>query len=208
MTLTVIGAGLGRTGTFSLKLALNRLGFGPTHHMSELFPNMATQVPLWTQAVKGRPDWEAIFQGYNSAVDWPSASFIPELHAAYPNAKFVLTERDAEGWADSFGETIFKVMKAPIDTAPAERKAWFEMVRAVLAKSGITADLDRAGQIAAYRAHNQAVKRAIPAGQLLVYDVRQGWEPLCAFLDAGVPAEPFPKSNDRAEFIARAAARH
>ena len=208
MTLQVIGAGLGRTGTFSLKLALNQLGLGPTHHMSELFPNMATQVPLWTEAVKGRPDWTAIYQGYNSAVDWPTASFYPELRAAYPSAKFVLTARDAESWADSFSETIHKAMTAPMDAAPPERKAWFEMARAVLAKAGVTADLDRAGQIAAYRAHNQAVKAAIPASHLLVYDVRQGWEPLCEFLGVTAPETPFPKTNDRAEFIARLAARH
>lgn len=205
MSLQIIGAGLGRTGTFSLKLALEQLGLGPTHHMSEVVLNMAIQVPLWTEALEGRADWPAIFDGYQSAVDWPTASFYKELHGACPNAKFILTERDAEGWADSFGDTIFKVLQAPVDAAPLERQAWLRMAKGVLAKAGITASLDRAAQVAAYRAHNAAVRAAIPAAQLLVFDVREGWGPLCKFLGLAVPEAPFPKSNDRAEFMARLA---
>jgi len=110
MTLNVIGAGVGRTGTYSLKLAINQLGFGPCHHMEEVIFNMPVQVPLWAAAVDGRPDWQKIYSGYNSAVDWPTARFFGELHKAYPSAKFVLTHRSPESWADSFGETIFKLM--------------------------------------------------------------------------------------------------
>lgn len=97
----VIGLGVGRTGTYSLKLAINRLGFGPCHHMEEVLLNQATQVPAWTDALNGRPDWQVIYAGYDSAVDWPTAGFHGELYAAYPSAKFVLTVRNPESWADS-----------------------------------------------------------------------------------------------------------
>src|SRR5881392_1376283 len=98
MPLHVIGAGAGRTGTYSLKLALNQLGFGPCHHMEEVILNQPAQIPLWAAAVNGSPDWEAIYKGYESAVDWPTAGFFRELSAVYPRAKFVLTVRRREGW--------------------------------------------------------------------------------------------------------------
>ncbi len=199
MTMHVIGAGIGRTGTYSLKLALNQLGLGPCHHMEEVLHNMAVQVPLWTAALEGRPDWQAIYHGYSSTVDWPTACFFRELHAAYPTAKFVLTHRSPESWADSFGETIYKLM-AGRDQAPPEMKAWFEMAAGVAAKTGFPDGLSRDALIEAFVAHNEAVKRAIPADQLLVFQVKEGWEPLCEFLGKPVPSDPFPRTNDTAEF--------
>jgi Sulfotransferase domain len=199
MTLQVIGAGVGRTGTYSLKLALNQLGCGPCHHMEEVLHDMAAQVPLWTAAVNGHPDWEAIYKGYESAVDWPTAGFFRELSAAYPSAKFVLTTRSPESWAQSFSETIYKLL-AGKDNAPPEMRAWLDMAVGVIDKTGFPAGLDMAGLMRAFTAHNDAVKAAIPADQLLVYQVKEGWEPLCAFLGAPVPADPFPRTNDRGEF--------
>src|SRR5436190_15849029 len=90
----VIGAGVGRTGTFSLKLALNRLGLGPCHHMEAVMQNMPVQVPHWAAALAGRADWGAIYAGFGSAVDWPTAAFFRELVKAYPSAKFILTHRN------------------------------------------------------------------------------------------------------------------
>jgi len=110
MTLHVIGAGVGRTGTYSLKLAIDQLGLGRCHHMEEVILNMPAQVPHWAAAVSGHPDWEAIYKGYESAVDWPTAGFFRELHSAYPSAKFVLTLRNPESWAESFSETIYKLV--------------------------------------------------------------------------------------------------
>src|SRR5262245_51344411 len=121
----VIGAGVGRTGTFSLKLAINRLGFGPCHHMEAVILNMPAQVPLWTDALGGRADWRALYDGFGSAVDWPTAAFFRELADAYPDAKFILTHRNPETWADSFGQTIYTVMAAK-DMAPPEKRAWLE----------------------------------------------------------------------------------
>ena len=199
MTIQVIGAGVGRTGTYSLKLAINELGFGPCHHMEAVLHNMTVQVPLWSAAVNGRPDWQAIYEGFESAVDWPTAGFFRELIKVYPSARFVLTQRDPENWADSFGATIYKLL-AGRDQGPPEMKAWLEMADGVIAKTGFPDGLDRDGLIRAFVAHNEAVKATIPASQLLVYEVKEGWSPLCEFLQAPVPAEPFPNTNDRAEF--------
>lgn len=199
MTLHVIGAGVGRTGTYSLKLALNQLGLGPCHHMEEVLLKMPVQVPLWAAAVSGHPDWDAIFDGYESAVDWPTAGFFRELSAAYPAARFILTHRSPESWADSFTATIYKLM-ASKDQTPPEMHAWLDMAIGVIDKTGFPAGLDRAELMRAFAAHNDAVRAAVPARQLLVYQVKQGWGPLCDFLGVPTPDVPFPRTNDRAEF--------
>jgi hypothetical protein len=195
----IIGTGVGRTGTYSLKLAINQLGFGPCFHMEEVLHNMPVQVPLWNAALHGNPDWQTIFDGYESTVDWPTAGFFRELYEAYPSAKYVLTRRSPESWADSFGATIYQLL-ATIDQTPPEMHDWLNMSSAVIAKTGFPLGLDRDGLMKAFAAHNEAVKQTIPADQLLVYEVKQGWEPLCKFLDVPVPAEPYPRTNDRAEF--------
>lgn len=199
MSIQVIGAGVGRTGTYSLKLAINQLGFGPCHHMEAVLHHMPVQVPLWSAAVDGHPDWRAIYDGFASAVDWPTAAFFRELIEVYPTARFVLTQRDPERWADSFGATIYKLI-AERDQGPPEMKAWLEMAADVIGKTGFPEGLDRDGLIKAFVAHNDAVKTTIPASKLLVYEVKTGWHPLCKFLDAPLPDEAFPRTNDRAEF--------
>ena len=199
MPLKVIGAGVGRTGTYSLRQAINQLGLGPCHHMEDVLQNMPVQVPLWAAAAKGHPDWAAIYKGYESAVDWPTACFYRELSAAYPSAKFVLTHRSPESWAQSFSETIYKLL-AGRDHAPQEMQAWLEMGVSVIAKTGFPDGLDMDSLMRAFTAHNDAVKSAIPAHRLLVYQVKDGWGPLCAFLGMPVPDVPFPRTNDRAEF--------
>jgi len=199
MAMNVIGAGVGRTGTYSLRLALNQLGLGPCHHMEEVLQNMPGQVPLWSAALDGSPDWKKIFSGYASTVDWPTACFYSELHEAYPEARFVLTHRSPESWADSFGSTIYKLL-AGRDQAPPEMKAWLDMSTGVISKTGFPDGLDREGLMRAFVAHNEAVKNTIPADRLLVYQVKEGWEPLCEFLGKPVPADPFPRTNNRSEF--------
>ncbi|MGB5621996.1 MAG: sulfotransferase family protein [Gammaproteobacteria bacterium] len=199
MTIKVFGAGVGRTGTYSLKLAINQLGLGPCHHMEAVLHNMSVQVPMWSAAVDGRPDWQAIYDGFESAVDWPTAGFFRELIEVYPSARFVLTLRDPERWADSFGATIYKLI-AERDQGPPEMQAWLEMAAGVISKTGFPEGLDRDALVRGFEAHNEAVKATIPASQLLVYQVKQGWGPLCEFLDTPVPDEEFPRTNDRAEF--------
>ncbi len=199
MPVKIIGAGVGRTGTYSLKLAITQLGMGPCHHMEDVLHNMPVQVPLWAAAAKGQPDWEAIYQGCQSAVDWPTAGFFRELNAAYPTARFILTLRSPESWVASFSDTIYKLL-AGRDQAPKEMQAWLEMAVAVIDKTGFPAGLDAAGLTKAFNAHNDAVKAAIPPERLLVYQVKDGWAPLCAFLGVPVPVDPYPRTNDRGEF--------
>lgn len=135
MALRVIGVGVGRTGTYSLKLAINQIGMGVCHHMEEVLHDMPRQVPLWSAAVAGKPDWRKIYDGYESAVDWPTACFFRELAAEFPKARFVLTQRNPEKWADSFGATIYELL-AGKDQAPGEMHAWLEMASNVIAKTG------------------------------------------------------------------------
>ncbi len=199
MALKVVGAGIGRTGTMSLKIALEQLGFGPCHHMVELLKDMPRQLPLWQAAVAGEPDWDAVYEGYRSAVDWPTARFYRELHAAFPDAKFVLGHRSPESWAESFSHTIYLSL-ADIEKAPEEQREWLRMVAKILEQTGIPPGLDAEGLAGAFAAHVEAVKAAIPPERLLVFEARDGWEPLCAFLGVPAPDGPYPRTNDRAEF--------
>ena len=195
----LIGLGVGRTGTLSLKLALERLGFGPCHHMLEVEDDMDTQVPHWNAALDGNPSWAAIYEGYESADDWPTAGFARELIAAYPDARFILTTRSPESWAESFSQTIGKLLQET-DKFPDEVQAWLAMVTRVVTKTGFPPGLDIPDLMAAFTAHNEAVMAALPPNRLLVFHVREGWAPLCDFLGVPVPDEPFPRRNDRKEF--------
>jgi hypothetical protein len=200
----VIGVGVGRTGTYSLKLALEQLGLGPCHHMEVVLHHMPEQVPLWNQALRGEPDWNAIYRGHASAVDWPTARFYRELHEAFPKARFVLTVRSPESWAASFAATIQKLV-AERHAAPPEMHDWLEMAERVITTTGFTAGLDAAGLAAAFTKHNDAVRAAIPKDRLLEFEVKQGWGPLCRFLGVPVPSGEFPRSNHRTEFWDRVA---
>ena len=204
MTMHVIGAGVGRTGTYSLKLAINQLGLGPCHHMEEVLFNQPVQVPLWAAAVNGRPDWAAIYEGYQSAVDWPTAGFFRELSTAYPSPKFVLTVRSPKSWAESFSETIYKLL-AGRDQAPQEMHAWLDMAAGVINKTGFPPGLDVEDLKKAFMAHNDAVKAVIPEHKLLTFQVKEGWAPLCAFMGVPEPDGHFPRTNARREFWDRVA---
>jgi len=195
----VIGAGVGRTGTYSLKAALESLGFGPCHHMKVVLEDTARHVPLWNAVLAGTADWNTVYAGHHSAVDWPTATFFRELHAAFPDALFVLGHRNPRTWVESFSETIFKVL-AGKEEAPPEVQPWIRMCVQVIERAGFRVGMTPDELEAAFIAHNEAVKSAIPANKLLVFDVREGWEPLCEFLDVPVPADAFPRSNSRTEF--------
>jgi sulfotransferase family protein len=202
MTLKVIGTGLGRTGTMSLKAALEQLGFGPCYHMMEVFPR-PQHVGEWAKAARGEAiDWNALFAGFVATVDWPSAHFWRELTRQYPDAKVIHTERDPEVWWKSFSQTIGEALSMG---GPPDRKEWSAMVRTIVTEQTFHGDLSKASVLKAYAAHNAEVKRAIPAARRLDYDIdaAPGWEPLCHFLGVAVPATPFPKTNNTAEFRAR-----
>jgi len=200
MPLKVIGAGLGRTGTLSLKLALERLGLGPCYHMAELMMNPA-RTPLWMAAADGKPDWEAIFEGYPSTTDYPACIWWRELASAYPDAKLILTKRDKDKWFESTQATVFsEAMTARIRGTPIEpffeKTVWRDFGERIH---------DRAFMTSYFEKHNAAVEAGVAKKRLLVYDVAQGWEPLCKFLGVAVPDSPFPKVNSREEMQARMA---
>jgi len=195
MTLQVIGAGLGRTGTLSLKLALEQLGLGPCYHMLEVFKNPAAP-DWWSAAADGAPDWEKIFEGYGATVDWPSASFYAQLAQAYPQAKVILTERDPEAWFASTQATIFQGPYTPDSDDPFRRMTW-KVIGSLF--DGRMSDHDHV--IDVYLRHNAKVRETIPADRLLVYDLKQGWAPLCAFLGVPAPDSPMVHVNTTQEFI-------
>jgi hypothetical protein len=197
MPLSVVGAGLGRTGTMSLKLALEQLGFGPTYHMMEVFKNPAA-FEWWADVADGGgPGWETIFEGYRSTVDWPSATFYRELAEAYPDAKVILTERPGAAWFKSTQSTIFN------RNGPPRPPAFRRMIEGVVDRmfDGTLDDADHA--ISVFERHNAEVRRTIPEHRLLVYEVAHGWKPLCDFLGVAVPDGPMPHVNTTAEFQAR-----
>jgi hypothetical protein len=203
MALEVVGAGLGRTGTKSLQTALGMLGFGPCHHMVEVFAHPESMAQ-WIEAGAGRPDWDAIFKDYRSMVDYPGAAFWRELAAYYPAAKVLLSVRDPDAWFESTQATIF----APgggVDQALANPE--HPMARFFGSFSSRFSDNihDRAAMTDYFRRHVEEVKATIPAERLIVYEVGAGWEPLCAGLGVPVPTEPYPSENSRAEFAARVA---
>ena len=195
MTLEVIAAGLGRNATLSMKFALEALGFGPCHHMTEVLADSRRQIPLWLEVARGTPDWEAVFAGFKSTSDYPSASYWQELAMFYPAAKVVLTTREPDSWFDSVSQTIFSpAMKSAHAGGPVE-----DLMQATIFDH-IDGDIsDRAFLTGWYAARNQQVIDAMAPGRLLVFHPREGWEPLCTFLGVPVPDVPFPGVNRRAE---------
>ncbi len=200
MTPKVISVGFGRTGTMSLRMALNQLGFGPCYHMEDVLQDMPNRTPQWNAALAGDADWEKIFHGFNSAVDWPVAAFWQELMVYYPEAKFILSSRSAESWYESISQTILAVLSAP-DKWPDEQKEWLNMVHEVVVNRSLGGSMEKEAAIDAFRRHEASVQEIIPASRLLVFQAKYGWEPLCNFLGKPVPDEPYPRSNSRQEFF-------
>jgi hypothetical protein len=194
MSLAVIGAGIGRTGTLSLKLALEQIGYGPCYHMAEVFKNVQAHVPLWQAACEENANWDRLFYGYRSAVDFPVAAFYKELTAHCPDAKVILTVRDSsEVWVKSMMATIAPAMRGQ---PKEEFLAWRRMVNAAIHDRFFGGEMDTEAQLRSrYERHNEEVERVIPKERLLVYNVSEGWEPLCRFLNVPIPAEAFPRTN-------------
>lgn len=191
MTLEIIGAGLGRTGTDSMRKALNILGFGPCHHMFEVTDNPLMKSRWRAFMANGLSDWEALFEGYRSCVDWPSVHYWRELLAHYPNAKVILTWRDAESWWTSWEATLLKYFQTTEDH---ESVGFRIFEKAFGDRAG-----DRDHVIGVYEAHVEEVIATVPEDRLLVHRLGDGWEPLCAYLGVSVPAEPYPNSNTTAD---------
>lgn len=200
--LDVIGVGFGRTGTLSLKAALEQLGFGPCHHMLGLLDRPG-EIPLWEEAAAGRADWEKVYDGYRSSVDWPGAAFWRELVARNPESKVILTVRDPASWYRSAHGSIYRSVTAPDDG----RDPVFTRLRALsldIVWNGVFGGgfADRDHAVTVFERHIEEVRREVPAGRLLEFHVGQGWEPLCGFLGVPVPGGDFPHHNDGAQFAA------
>lgn len=201
MALSVIGAGFGRTGTLSLKHALEMLGLGPCYHMMEVWKR-PEDVAQWQRAADGASvDWDRLFDGYRAAVDWPTCRYYGDLAERYPQAKVILTLRDPGRWYDSAWNTIFRMMlEDPPATDPA-RLARRRMARQTIIEQTFEGRIDdRDHAIAIFERHVDEVKKAIPAERLLVYQAGEGWDPLCDFLGVPVPEEPYPKVNTTDDF--------
>ena len=204
MALDVIGAGFGRTGTLSLKLALEKLGFDKCYHMMEVFGH-PEHVPLWAAAHRGEPvDWEKLYEGYRATVDWPSCN-LWETHAKlYPNAKVILSLRDPVAWHTSVMNTIYRSSSALRNSDDPNVRRMGEWANDVVWEYVFDGRVeDRAHAIAVYNAHNEYVKATVPESRLLVFEASQGWEPLCRFLGVPVPTEPYPRVNTTEDFIGR-----
>jgi hypothetical protein len=196
MEIAVVGAGVGRTGTHSLKLALEQLFGGPCHHMSEVLGD-PSQVPAWIEVVDGgRPDWPALLADYRAIVDWPGCGFWPELAAAYPEALVLLSVRDPESWYRSCSSTIF----VALDLVPPHLAPWMEAVRRLFRDKFSDKFDDPMVMMDTFMKHNQAVRAGIPARRLLEWNLGDGWGPICERLGLPVPAEPFPVTNTTGEF--------
>ena len=197
MTLAVIGAGFGRTGTLSLKVALERLGFGRGYHFSEVFQN-PEHVPCWNAAADGAPlDWAVPFEGYASSTGWPGCAFHDELLARYPEAKVVLGVRDPALWYESMERTVHRVMHPRPGRSQPVHELFERLVWQRTFEGRFT---DRAHAIAVFEAHIAHIRASVPAERLLEHEAGTGWEPLCAFLDVPVPSRPYPHLNDRDSF--------
>lgn len=199
----VIGAGFGRTGTYSLKVALEMIGFGPCYHMVEVFQH-PEHVAIWQAAADGQPvDWKALFEGYQAAVDWPASRFYAELMDVFPEAKVLLTVRDPEKWHTSVMNTIHPSNNDDSDDPMtlAQRR----MTTSVIWQGTFNGRLDEKDYaIDVYNRHIEEVKRRVPADRLLVYQVSEGWGPLCRFLGVPVPENTeFPRLNDTESFRQR-----
>ena len=201
MALDIIGAGFGRTGTLSLKNALEQLGFQQCYHMMEVM-NHPDHNTVWRTAGRGEAvDWNLLFTGYRASVDWPSCNFWREQMEAFPQAKVILSLRDPDSWYSSIMNTIWKIseMIRQADAPGTQERTnmVFELIWDGLFQRRME---DKAHVIDVFEKHNQTVIDTVPRDKLLVYRPGDGWGPLCAFLDRPIPATPYPKLNSTEDF--------
>jgi len=212
----VVGAGFGRTGTASLKAALETLGFGPCYHMTEVFKH-PEHAGFWVAAWRGEPvDGDEVLGNYEATLDWPACTFYQELLKRHPDAKVILSVRDPERWYESTRNTIYE-LSVGITASPLYRAGFAFVSLLVLGASGSInmADEiiwegtfdgrfeDKRHAIEVFNRHNEEVRRGVPQDRLLVYEVKEGWGPLCEFLGVEEPGKPFPRLNDAVEMRRR-----
>jgi hypothetical protein len=200
MALKVIGAGFGRTGTLSLKTALEELGFGRCYHMVEILKK-PSHMKNWAEIMQsGQANWEALFRGYQAAVDWPVAAYYGDLIDVYPEAKVILTVRDPSSWHRSVMTTFYQARRAFVlritRMIPTLHQFLNAMERALWQDIFQNRLEDKAHAIEIFNNHIEEVKQVVPPERLLIFEAKQGWEPLCSFLDVPVPADkPYPHKH-------------
>lgn len=201
--LSILGVGFPRTGTMSLKLALEQLGYGPCYHMIEVF-DRPEDIPHWREAVAGDADWDRLFGDYQATCDAPGVYFWRELTVLHPAARCILTVRDADAWYDSFRETVFEVITQTDHVDDDTHRRVQQLARELVLDGLLQGQFeDRAAAIEHYHRHNAAVIEQVDPSRLLVFRVEEGWEPLCRFLGVDVPSTLFPHINTRHEFRER-----
>jgi hypothetical protein len=196
--LQVVGAGVGRTGTHSLKVALERLLEGPCHHMVEVFPS-DEQRAGWAAAAMGEAvDWDGLLDGYRAIVDWPGAAFWRELSDANPDALVLLSTRPAADWYRSAHHTIFIGTRQTAEGGDPWMQAFLHLLG-----ERFSVDLDdETSMVEAFERHNAEVRATIPPERLLEWTAADGWDPICERLGLPVPTEPFPQTNSTNDFRA------
>jgi len=209
MALKVIGAGFGRTGTMSLKTALEKLGFSKCYHMLEVGLNEG-HIALWRAIERGENvDLHALFEGYQATVDWPSCNYWESQLETFPDAKVILSLRDPERWYESVMNTIYPSSLAARESGNPELKERVDMAFEVIWDGVFDGRMDdREHVIGVFNTHNQYVRDSLPADRLLVFEARDGWQPLCEFLEVPLPDEPYPKTNTTEDFLAMLAQRN
>ncbi|NJN52708.1 MAG: sulfotransferase family protein [Gammaproteobacteria bacterium] len=204
MALAIVGAGFGRTGTLSLKFALEKLGFEKCYHMMEVHQH-PEHADVWSRAFrKERVDWDALFTGYRAAVDWPSCNWWREHAAYYPESKVILSTRDPDRWYESVRNTIYASTRDAMASADPAVRARGQWAHDLIWQGVFDGRMDdKAHVIAVLKRHEAAVKAAIPQHRLLVFEAASGWAPLCEFLGVDVPDVPYPRVNTTEDFLAR-----
>jgi len=193
----IIGVGLSRTGSMSLRYTLDDLGF-KCYHMEVAARNFSRgDLDLWLDFMEGRTemDWDAVFKGYEATMDTPPALYFEELYKKYPDAKFILTVRNPENWYISLAKlmNMHDTLVEKLQFLP--RFKAFQRVYRILESKLITEGNDQESLIKFFNNHTESVKALIPNDQLLVFEVKDGYKPLCEFLGIPAPAEEFPHIN-------------
>ena len=193
----VIGAGLPRTGTATLRDALVLLGLGPCYHTSEILDQL-DHIGGWLAAYEGGPVPYEVFAGYQATADAPSCFFWRELISEYPRAKVILTMRDARSWYTSMAKTLLRRDRFTPSADPV--LAGLRELALATFKHVYGPDNDEDRLTALFHRHNAEVRATVPADRLLIYEAGQGWPPLCEFLGVPVPEQPFPRRNSSTEW--------
>lgn len=204
--LQVIGAGWARTGTTSTLGALEELGLGPCYTFFTIIGAKPEHRERWLDIYAGKPaDWPTLFAGFNSVVDWPACDFYKQFLAVWPEAKVILNVRDPEVWYESVKNTIWENYQRMTSAGQGpETNNLARLLDVMMWQGAFDGKFeDKKYVIEAFERHTQHVKESLPPEKLLVFDVKEGWEPLCRFLEVPAPDKPFPRLNDTEAFRER-----